>query len=425
MRLRNAVFLSALLIGLATMTGITALRGLIGAQRTERDIATDLETESSVHLGAISEALWIFDRTLLQALVDGIVAGPNISYAAIVDQGTVIAAAGSGREGSDYTRRTPILYQDRGTSKNIGTLVVQGDLEVLRSRSRAWLQDDLPPIAAGILFCALLIALFFEVLVTRRLERDARALVAYDFTGPDASPLRVRTPPRNEIDVLETKFQELLGALRAGLDEKDALIRELYHRTNNSMQSILGLLSIGKEALHEKAAIEVFSRIEKKVYAMALVHRMLYEKGDLSRISLPEYVSAYAAYLSSEERAADRGIRLDVRIQEVEVNIDFAVPFGLIVSELTGNALRHGFPSGRGGRVEIALWTEGDGKIVFTVSDDGVGTDRDLNSGGSELGIELVRSLASDQLGGSLRFETGKGVRCVLEAYPGRFRVRV
>lgn len=194
------------------------------------------------------------------------------------------------------------------------------------------------------------------------------------------------------------------------------------------MQSILGLLAIGKEALTEKAPIELISRIEKKVYAMALVHQLLYEKRDLSRISLPEYVAAYAAYLCAEERTAERGIRLDLRIQEVEASIDFAVPFGLIVSELTGNALRHGFPHGQGGRVDISLRTEDDGRIVFTVSDDGVGTELDLNGGGgSELGIELARSLASDQLGGSLRFETGpgRGVRSVLEAYPSRFRPRV
>ncbi len=428
MRLRNAVFLSALLIGLATMTGITAIRGVLESQRVEREIAADLETESFVHLGAISEALWIFDHTLLQAVLDGIIAGPNISYAAVVDKDAVVAAAGAERAGAEYTRRTPVLYQDRGTSRTIGTLIVQGDLGVLRDRSRAWILKDLPPIAAGILLCALLIALSFEILVTRRLERDARAFVSYDFTGAAASQLAPRTPPRDEIDVLEARFLELLGALRAGLDEKDALIRELYHRTNNSMQSILGLLAIGKGSLRETVSIEVFSRIEKKVYAMALVHHMLYEKGDLSRISLPEYVSAYAAYLSAEERVAERGILLDLRIQEVEVSIDFAVPFGLIVSELTGNALRHGFPHGRGGRVDISLKTEDDGRIVFTVSDDGVGTELDLNGGGGgELGIELARSLASDQLGGSLRFETGpgRGVRSVLEAYPSRFRPRV
>lgn len=185
MRLRNAVFLSALLIGLATMTGITAIRGVLESQRVEREIAADLETESFVHLGAISEALWIFDHTLLQAVLDGIIAGPNISYAAVVDKDAVVAAAGAERAGAEYTRRTPVLYQDRGTSRTIGTLIVQGDLGVLRDRSRAWILKDLPPIAAGILLCALLIALSFEILVTRRLERDARA-----FVSPTTSPAR-------------------------------------------------------------------------------------------------------------------------------------------------------------------------------------------------------------------------------------------
>ncbi len=428
MRLRTSVFLSSLLIGLATMTGITTTRGLLASERIEREMETDLKTESFVHQEAISEALWILDRKLLQAVVDGIVAGPNISYAVVIEDNDIIAKAGSERAEPEYTRRTPISYHTRGTSQTIGTLLLQGDLEVLRKRSRAWVFEDLPPLIAGIFMCAFLIAFFFELSVTRRLERDAHALMAYDFAIARTPLLIARTPPRDEIDLLETKVLELIRALRGGLAEKDTLIRELYHRTNNSMQSILGLLSIGKDELRDRDGIDLLSRIEKKVYAMALVHQMLYEKQDLSRISLPEYVSSYTAYLSAEERAIERGVVFEIRMQEVEVCIDFAVPFGLILSELEGNALRHGFPHGEGGKVELSLTMESDGRIIFSVSDDGAGTHRDLNCAeGSELGIGLARSLAVDQLGGSLHFETGpgKGLLAILTAYPNRFRPRV
>ena len=430
-QLHARLFIATLSIGLSTMFALSCLRGLVMAAKAEREIASDLDDESTVHNQVISEALWVFDRTLLDALVVGIANGPNISYAAILDGEAVLAEAGVRRKGERYTRQVPIEHQDRGIPRVIGSLVLQGDLAVLKRRSNAWFVQELPLLALAILLVSAMLSLHFERRVTRRLVADASTLASYDYTA-DAVPFATGTQPADdEIRLLETKFNELVLVLRRNAEEKEVLIRELYHRTKNNMQTIIALLSIDAPRIRDAEARVLLDGLESKVYSMALVHQMLYENQDLSRISLAEYLRKFSAYLADNGGAKERGIRIDSELCEAEVTLDFAIPFGLVVAELVGNSLQHAFPAGRGGLIQVALSRsdERDGeRLVLVVADDGIGADwKEVVEREGSMGLKLARSIAVGQLGGAIEFESsaGAGFRCVLRVNPHIFRVRV
>ena len=227
------------------------------------------------------------------------------------------------------------------------------------------------------------------------------------------------------MDVTErVKTQE---ALRANVKEKEVLIRELFHRTKNNMQSILSLISFQSWKIPDESLRESLHALETRVYSMSLVHRMLYEYNDLSRLSLSAFIREFTAYLSASEDIETRGIRFEQRIEEVEVTVDIAVPFGLIIAELVDNALTHGFPDKKGGAITIELLHLEDGLISLSIADDGVGAPPDFQPDADGMGLQLVKSLAESQLDGQVDFEqpSGGGFRCRIVARPDLYPVRV
>jgi len=426
--LRSRLFLAVFVIGLATMSALSAGKAYVLTRRAQEELGREIDRESTTHLLAVAEALWVYDVPLLKALTNGIAAGPNISYVAVVDEQKLITESGLKREADAYTREMPIVHAGRGSPTNIGTLVVQGDIREIQRRSTAWLIEDLPLSAFGILLLSVLISVYFSRKVTSRLFAAAEALESYDEDG-EHLPFPLGTiPAEDEISLLETKFDESILALRASLQEKETLLRELYHRTNNNMQTILGLLSLGAPRVTDAGGRRLIGGIEAKVYAMALVHRMLYEQQNLSSVPLGDYIRQFAAYAAESENAAERNIQLEFSLAEAEATVDYALPFGLALSELASNAMRHAFPDGRGGTVRFELSWVGADTLLFTLSDDGVGSDLDLNKPGSEaMGIDLAASLVKSQLGGDIEFKSapGAGCACFIRTKPGKFRARV
>jgi two-component sensor histidine kinase len=125
------------------------------------------------------------------------------------------------------------------------------------------------------------------------------------------------------------------------------------------------------------------------------VDEKLYQAGDLARIDFGEYLEALALHLVGSWSGAAAHISVRVRAKEIQLPVDVAIPCGLIVNELVTNALRHAFPEGRQGSVEVAVNREKDGRVLLAVQDDGLGLSEglEIRRPGS-LGLELVSTLA-------------------------------
>lgn len=234
--------------------------------------------------------------------------------------------------------------------------------------------------------------------------RDFEARIAPTANGEFLCIVRDITP-------LKSAEREL----RASLAEKETLLKEVHHRVKNNLQVIASLINIQSEKLTDPAAREVFGDVRGRVFAIALLHERLYRSRNLARIDLQEYVPELIAELVRAHERAEPRVTVETEVGSLVLDMDAAMPVGLILHELVSNAFKHAFPPGQraGGRVRVEVARRG-GDVELVVADDGVGvpTAFDPSSGGS-LGLTLVNSLCR-QLDGRLTITSDQGTRCTV-----------
>jgi len=206
--------------------------------------------------------------------------------------------------------------------------------------------------------------------------------------------------------------------LRASLGEKEMLLREIHHRVKNNMQAISGILQLEASQVSDPAAQDAFEAVVQRIQAMARLHEQLYGAEDLRRIDLPSYFADLGQDLGALRTGARIGI--EVEIAPLSCDMDVAMPLGLIANELVTNSLKHAFPDGRTGTIQIRLDRDGDA-VLFQVSDDGVGSDTGERAKG--LGKRLIEALAM-QLQAEMSVERVGGYRARFRLPGDRFKER-
>jgi two-component sensor histidine kinase len=206
----------------------------------------------------------------------------------------------------------------------------------------------------------------------------------------------------------EDALQQALEQIKSSLHEKEVLLKEIHHRVKNNMQVITSLLSLQSKTIVDKHALAVFQDSQNRVKSMALIHETLYQSKDLSRINFAEYLQKLVAHVSRSYRIRPDAVKINVKVDNVSLPIDTAVPCGLIINELASNSLKYAFPADTGGEVNISFG-HADARYVLRVSDTGVGLPADFDpERGKSLGMKLVRMLTG-QLGGEMECRNGTG----------------
>lgn len=197
--------------------------------------------------------------------------------------------------------------------------------------------------------------------------------------------------------------------IRASLQEKEVLLKEIHHRVKNNLQVISSLLFLNARKVRDKRTSDLFSDSQHRIRSMALIHEKLYQSADLARIRFQEYVRNLTHYLLRSYGAGAAPIDLQIDVEDVALEIDTAIPLGLIINELVSNAFKHAFPDGRGGVIRIGLHSDNDNHYVLDICDNGVGFPRDVDFRQTDsLGMQLVNNLVS-QLGGAIELTNGNG----------------
>ncbi len=148
-----------------------------------------------------------------------------------------------------------------------------------------------------------------------------------------------------------------------------------------------------------------------RIQSIALLHEILYESGELAAVDFPKYILQMTDYLVRSYRADQRRIQIQADIQRVGLDLDAALPCGLLVHEVVTNALKHAFPEGRAGEVRIVLRRQPAGTVGLELSDDGVGLPEGLDwTSARSLGLRLIRELAN-QLSATLHIESAGGTK--------------
>jgi PAS domain S-box-containing protein len=205
------------------------------------------------------------------------------------------------------------------------------------------------------------------------------------------------------------------STLASLLDEKAELLKEVHHRVKNNLQVIVSLMNIERGRLGAEGgpADGILARMQDRVLAMAEMHEALYRSAGPAGANFVVALQGMSDRLSDTYDAAARGIRLSVADGELILPMDYAIPCCLAMNELLCNALRYAFPEGWAGEklIEVLMDISGDGRVVFTVRDTGIGLDGSAGAGedsGEVGGIRLARLLA-DQLDGDLEIFSDRG----------------
>ncbi|OIQ75266.1 blue-light-activated histidine kinase 2 [mine drainage metagenome] len=199
-------------------------------------------------------------------------------------------------------------------------------------------------------------------------------------------------------------------ALQASLQEKVALLHEVHHRVKNNLQVMTSLLRLEAARSAEPATQRVLQEMKGRIFAMALLHETLYRSSHFSSVDLAVYLRQLASQVLRAQSARGTAVRLVLDLTALNVGMDQATTWGLLVNELLSNALKHGFPDGRAGVVTLQLQPGmATGQWCLSVHDDGVGLPADFEQRRTRsLGLQLVSDLVR-QLGGTLDIGPGPG----------------
>ncbi|RAJ12448.1 sensor histidine kinase [Arenibacter echinorum] len=200
--------------------------------------------------------------------------------------------------------------------------------------------------------------------------------------------------------------------IEASLVEKDSLLKEIHHRVKNNLQMVSSLLSLQTKNTRSKAAIEALEEGKSRVKAMALIHQKLYQNDDLSVIEMQGYIESLINSVQSVYKKGGHNINITIDAEGVELDIDRAIPFGLILNELVSNSFKYAFPDDdENGKIYIHLRKNG-GQGYFEYTDNGIGLPEDTDDrANSSMGIRLMNRLVN-QLQSTLNIDkTSEGVR--------------
>ena len=193
------------------------------------------------------------------------------------------------------------------------------------------------------------------------------------------------------------------------LNEKEVLLKEIHHRVKNNLQIISSLLNLQSDQVKDTSTLRVLRDSQARVRSMALIHEKLYQSKSLAKINFGEYVQSLSRDLFRSYQRTLGDIQLNVQVDEIFLDLDYAIPCGLILNELMTNALKYAFPNGRNGVILVELRAGPDQTLSLKVADDGVGLPSGLDIlKNKSLGLQLINSLVK-QIDGALLVENSAG----------------
>ncbi len=260
-------------------------------------------------------------------------------------------------------------------------------------------------------------------------SEEQRVAVAALRAG--ASDYVVKSVGDDFFDLLDASFRAVLAraqlekqkaaaeeSLRLSNARLEALLAEVNHRVANSLQLVSAMVRLQAGALVDPAARAALDDTQRRISAIAQVHRRLYTGGDVEQVDMREYLATLVEELSETWSTTERPRNLQLAADPIRLPTDRAVSLGVIVTELVSNACKYAYPSGSGD-VRVALHQQDDAFFILVVEDDGVGMTGDVAPGGTGLGTKLIRAMAQS-LQSNVEYDPAhRGTRAMLRAALG------
>ncbi|GAA0676365.1 two-component sensor histidine kinase [Sphingomonas insulae] len=239
----------------------------------------------------------------------------------------------------------------------------------------------------------------------------------------------VKTVGEDFFDLLAASFQQVLDRsrlsrekaraeedLRASNARLEALLGEVNHRVANSLQLVSAMVRLQASALVDPTARAALDDTQRRIGAIAQVHRRLYSANDVESVDMREYLGSLIEELTETLSCDSAPHALHLVAELIRLPTDKAVSLGVIVTELVTNACKYAYPTGAGGEIRVMLRREGEDVFLLAVEDDGCGMPVGATPKGTGLGTKLIRAMAQS-LQSIIEYEPrDHGVRATLRA---------
>ncbi|GAB4314054.1 MAG: hypothetical protein Kow0019_13620 [Methanobacteriaceae archaeon] len=207
-----------------------------------------------------------------------------------------------------------------------------------------------------------------------------------------------------------TNMKEYQRKIKKELKEKEMLLKEIHHRAKNNLMIISSLLNLQSGYLKDKESQDIFIESQKRARSMAIIHERLYRSTDLKKIDFRDYIQSLATELFHTYVNDPSRIQLKINVDNIYLDINTAIPLGLIINELVTNSLKYAFPKGKSGEIDIDFHKKDD-HYEFTIKDNGIGFPKDLDFHKTDsLGMQLVNSF-TDQIDGKIELDRRNGTK--------------
>jgi PAS domain S-box-containing protein len=205
-----------------------------------------------------------------------------------------------------------------------------------------------------------------------------------------------------------TERKEIDRKIRDSLKEKEVLLQEVHHRVKNNLQVISSILNLQSSYVNDPKTLEILRESQQRIKSMSFIHETIYRTADFSRLEFMDYIKTIASNLIQSYRTAATRVDFIPDMQSVGLNLDQAIPCGLIINELVSNALKYAFKGRKKGTLTVILKEENN-DVILAVKDDGVGLPKDFAfEKNNSLGIQLVYALL-EQIDATMKVDQSNG----------------
>ncbi len=216
-------------------------------------------------------------------------------------------------------------------------------------------------------------------------------------------------------DITERKKSD--EQIQESLMRKESLLREIHHRVKNNLQVISSLLSLQSDYAKDEESLALFYESQSRISTIALIHEKLYQSRNIDEIKMLDYITDLTRNLLRVYKDFGENMQVQINAYDISIDVDQAIPCGLIINELFSNCLKHAFnypdgdnPAKRArNKVSVEIYSDSDGILTLSVRDNGVGfpVNMDIRNTNT-LGLQLVCTLA-DQLKGTVELRNENG----------------
>ncbi len=248
----------------------------------------------------------------------------------------------------------------------------------------------------------------FSMLENINLHKDGHPILL-ETSGVPIFDERGNLSGYRGIDRDITERKRIENDLRTMIRERNTLLREIHHRVRNNMQVISSLFNHHISYINDPGVVSMIRECQRRIKTMAHIHEKLYRSPSLSRINFTEFIEELIIrHIHSYKDEADQ-VNYFTEIEQIELDIDTAIPLGLIASELVSNAMKHAFPRGKSGQIQLHMSRDKDQIIKLVVKDNGIGIPEDVDIRKTEtLGMQLVMLLV-EQIEGKIELGRKNG----------------